>query len=336
MICILSFSVKGSVIGGETGAYLRYPVGAIALGMGGTASAQPQSLSPWWNCAFTGKNEKRKTTAGFGIRSLGQTDGFASFEFKVPPRVGMGLMILYRGDPFLDNLYDDNENRLEHASFTSISTKIAISYIVSRKISAGFSIGILYEQLPSDFVDGKVLYTSSTGIGSFDFAVSYKVMEELYISLVAKDIGAKLNWSFESAYTYNTPHEDQFLPSFILASSYTTRIKERKFIWNSEIKGYIFDGTFKKLDRPQGYFFTGCEWQYWNSFFIRAGIGEILINGDIVSDRSFYFKLFSPRITAGFSADMSRVYKGLKLEYGVSTDKIWAGIDQQLELTISF
>ncbi|MCX7727028.1 MAG: hypothetical protein N2053_09295, partial [Chitinispirillaceae bacterium] len=156
--CFLSFHATASVIGGEAGAYLRYPTGAIALGMGGAASAKPQSLSPFWNCAFTGKGERRVATAGFGIRSLGQTDGYVSLDFKVPPRVGMGLMLLYRGDPFLNNLYDDNENQLEHAAFTTISTKIAISYIVTRKIYAGFSIGILYEQLPSDFVDGKVLY----------------------------------------------------------------------------------------------------------------------------------------------------------------------------------
>jgi hypothetical protein len=41
-------------------------------------------------------------------------------------------------------------------------------------------------------------------------------------------------------------------------------------------------------------------------------------------------------MTAGFSYDCSKVKKGMWLNYGVATDKVWAGIDQQLDLTLAF
>jgi hypothetical protein len=57
-----------SMIGGESGAYLRFPVGASAFAMGGAWSAAPTALSPWWNPALTGSRKERAAAFGLGFR----------------------------------------------------------------------------------------------------------------------------------------------------------------------------------------------------------------------------------------------------------------------------
>ncbi|MBN1575950.1 MAG: hypothetical protein JW913_05320, partial [Chitinispirillaceae bacterium] len=311
-------------------------VGAAALAMGGAGSAVPGALSPWWNPALTGSQKERKAALGFGFRSLGQTDGFASIEFRVPPRVGMGVLFLYRGDPFLNNLYDDNENPLEPAAYTSLTGKIAISYHVLRNLSAGLNVSILYEQLPSGYVNGKVNYSSAYKVGAFDFALSYRLSDRLHVCALLKDAGASMDWNFGSDYGYYVPNDDRMLPVFLLGSSYCGTMRGRPLIWNADLRGYFFTGEWKKIDRPQAVLSSGVEWQYWKTVFLRMGMGELPLNGDIFGDTRRYRSDFSFRLTGGIAVDMSAVRRGLRLDYGVATDKVWAGIDQQLDITYTF
>lgn len=336
MLSLLTGMAVASMVGGESGAYLRYPVGATALAMGGAQTASHSALAAWWNPAMLTRRKTRNAALGFGFRSLGQTDGFASLGFRIPPRMGMGFLLLYRGDPFLNDLYDENENPLEPAAFTSLTGKIALSYYISRHLSAGCNISILFEQIPSDYTDGRVHYSSATSIGSFDFALAYKWSHKLMLSLVLKDAGATLNWNFQSYYDYGIPHDDKVFPSFIFGSRYTGTLRERPLIWNMDLRGYFFTGEWKKAERPQLAVANGLEWQYWKTVFLRMGLGELLINGDITGNNPRYRRDFSFRFTGGIAVDLQKVRPGLRLNYGFSTDKVWAGIDQQLDITYTF
>ncbi len=336
-VIIFSAVSYASTVGGESGAYLRYPVGAAALAMGGAGSACPGAFTPWWNPALVGRNKERRMAAGFGFRSLGQTDGFGSVEFRVPPRLGMGFFLLYRGDPFIDNLYDENENPLESAAFTSFTAKTALSYQIQRNLYAGFNLSILYEQLPCGYSQGNIDYMSELGIGSFDFALSYRFSEKLVISAILKEVNAYMNWNFRyGIFDYGVPHEDRMLPVFILGGSYRTAASGRPFICNMDLRNYIIDGQWKKLMRPQAALSAGCEWQYWKTVFLRMGMGDLPLNGNILSDSRRYFREFSLRFTGGICVDLSAVRPGLFCNYGFGTDKVWAGIDQQLDLTYVF
>lgn len=324
-----------SGLGGLSGAYLRGAAGATALSLGGAYSASPEYLTPWWNPAIGATEKKRNLSAGAGIRSLGRMDAFASFDFRIPPRVGMGLMILYRGDPFLNNLYDETENKLEKGGFTSFTGKIALSYLVTRNLSAGLNIGILYQKLPTDYDGDKLQYSSSSGIGSFDFALAYRLSDKWMFSAVIRDLGASLNWEINSG-DYNPIIEDKPLPSFTAASRYEGSLASKPLVWTMDLKAYIVDGQWKKLSHPEAQVCGGWEWRRWDSFYLRAGIGDLALNGQIINNTKEYFTDFPFRLTTGFSLDLSRCYKGLKLNYGMSTDKVWAGIDQQMDLTLSF
>ncbi len=320
------------MIGGESGAYLRYPVGASALAMGGAQSAAPVSCAPWWNPAAMSWEKMRTASVGFGIRSMGQTDGIPSLTFRIPPRLRIGLLVLYRGDPFLNDLYDENEHRLESAAFASFTSKVALSYFVSRKLSAGLGISIFYERIPSGFSDGSVHYSSANGIG-FDIALSYRWSERFVIGALLKDAGATaMNWNFESF----AAQEDKVLPSFVFGSSLTGTLLGRPLVWNMDARFFLFSGDWKAIERPQVTISNGFEWRYWEKVFLRLGIGELPLNSDIVSDNRSYRDVLSPRISGGLGIDLHSVHEGLRCNYGFSTDRIWAGIDQQLEITYTF
>lgn len=325
-----------STIGGESGAYLRYPVGATALAMGGAQSAFPRTATPWWNPSILVRHKYRQVAAGMGIRSLGQTDAALTFEFPVPPRMAMGFLVLYRGDPFLDQLYDENEKPLEPASFTTVTGKIALSYLITRRLSAGCNLSVFYERLPDGFTDGVVHYASATSIGSLDLAVSYRWSDHINLAAIIKDAGANMSWSFSSLYGYSTPYNDRFTPVMILAGSYSGTLQKRPFIWNLDLRGNLFDGQWKKLDHPQLTIATGGEWRYWNTIALRLGLGDIALNRYFSKYNEYYRNNFIFRFTGGIGFDLERFRPGLQCNYGFSTDKIWAGIDQQLDITYTF
>ena len=106
-------------IGGLPGAFLRFPVGARALAMGGAQTASPGDLCTWWDPAMLSTKRNTQIALGGGLMSLGRAEGYSSIEFKISPRVGMGFMPLYRGDPSLDNLYNENEEPLSSGSYST-------------------------------------------------------------------------------------------------------------------------------------------------------------------------------------------------------------------------
>ena len=144
-----------------------------------------------------------------------------------------------------------------------------------------------------------------------------------------------MDWEIESDY-YNNLVQDRPLPSIAIGSKYKAELMKKPLIWAVDLKGYFFDGNWKKLYRPEGIVNLGWEWQYWERFFIRAGISEFLLNGDLLNDRKAYFANSPVSITMGFSLDLSRYREGLKLNYAIATDKLWAGVGQQVDITMSF
>ena len=338
-VCIFASSsmVTAGQVGGLSGAYLRPGVGAAALGMGGASSASPENFTAWWNPAASADTKENKFALGAGSRSLGRSDLYGEFDFKVPPRLGMGFLFLYRGDPFLDNLYNDdydNPEKLPDAAYTTCTGKISLSYYVSRKLSAGVNIGINYQRLPSSIDDnGEWIYSSTAGIGAMDIGVSYKWNDNLTIGLVVRDLFSLMTWELTDE-TYSPTIEDRPLPSFTCATSYTDSLMHKPLKWNTDLKGYLFDGEWEKLERPEAYLSTGAEWQTWKTLYVRMGLGDILLNGDMFTDE--YSSDFFCKITAGLSVDLSKIKKGMVANYGVATDKTWAGLDQQLDVTFSF
>ncbi|MDG5815020.1 hypothetical protein QA601_08025 [Chitinispirillales bacterium ANBcel5] len=330
---------------GRTDAYIRPAAGAAAMGFGGAYSVAPDYLISWYNPAHLASLRQTRASLGGGFRSLGRREGAASLQFRVPPRLGAGISVLYRGDPSIRGLYDGyyeggtvvREEALERTAFTSITTKFAVGYNFSRALKLGASIGVFYQSLPTTpNDDGEVLNSSVTTIGGFDFAAQYTVTEPWIIALQLKNLGGRVKWHFEDVDWSRPPREEKIVPSFVLASHLTSELAERVFIWNLDLVNYFPDTDGDDLISPEMVIHTGAEWQYSSNFYIRAGIGDIEINSDIYRNSSEFFRAFSPRFSAGFSWDMVNVMEGVRLNYAIATDRIWAGVDQAMDITFIF
>jgi len=336
VIVVTICNVHASTVGGESGSYLRGAAGATALAMGGANSAYPQYLASWWNPAVIAMYKERHASTGIGLRSLGRTSGSGSFAFRIPPRVGLGLDVLYRGDPFIGTLYDEDDKEMGSPAYTTLTGKIGLSYMVTRSVNAGIGINILYQSLPDAFIDGALHYTTTSAIGAFDLAVTYELSKNLRFAAILKYIGAEMQWDFGSDHSLGRTVQDKPLPALHVGSRYETAVLQRPFIWTSDIVGYFFDGDWKRLIYPEAAWNNGAEWRYWETFYVRAGIGDVVVNRNLAKDFDEYAREFSMRISAGLSYNLSRLHENVWLNYGIATDKVWAGVDQQLDLTITF
>ena len=332
---VLPCATFAAGVGGQGGAYLQLPVGAAATALGGAYSATPDYYAAWWNPAVLANLRDSRAAAGTAIRSLGRTDAYGSLEFRVPPRVGVGLFMLYRGDPSLDNLHDAQENLYPSASYTTLTFKGAVSYYATRKISIGACFNVFYQSLPFDDGSGVITNTTATGTGSFDIAAVYRANPGVWtLALVLKNLGARMNWNLG----FNgLPNEDPFLSSLTLGSSLLTSLGGKPLLWNFDCRSYLYGDSLRSRNQAEVDINTGAEWRRWENFFLRAGINSIPLSSDLFHHDGLYSKEFNPRATLGFAYNLARVvHKKMWFNYAAATDGIWAGLDQQFDVTLSF
>jgi hypothetical protein len=252
----------------------------------------------------------------------------------------MGLVALYRGDPSLDNLYNENEDLLESGSYTTLTCKVGLSYLFSRKMSGGLSIGYYYQRMPTSYYETSLDYSTASAIGGFDFAVRYLLRENWTCAVILQNIDILKTLSGQSASVEinweMTGETEKIPPSAVLASELQLKLCGYPLLWACDIYAYPVDGDFKKLERMEVRLNNGVEWKRWSAFFLRAGIGDFFLNQDLFSHSSNFWDDAAPRFTLGFGATAPKINKKIRINYGVSTDRVWAGIDQRIDFSYSF
>jgi hypothetical protein len=342
-LSLLAAVAHADGLGGLSGAFLRLPVSADAAARGGANTANPAYACSWWNPAAIVTKREKTLVAGGGYRSLGRTEGLAAFEFPIPPRAAMGLSALYRGDPFLDKLYTGGpyanpERAADKADYTSISFKLGLSYLVSRALSLGVNISAYYQRLPTGFAGDdftEVEYSSATALGGFDLAARYKASRALVIGVAAKNLLGSFDW-VTSDENLGVALTDILPPTLVLGSEYSASLARRPFLWTADLAIYALEDLSTSLDHVQATLNNGFEWRYWDSFHIRGGIRDILLNRNLLAAPGRYWSAFSFALTAGLRFDLSKLAEGLHGNYALSTDKVWAGVEQQLDIVYSF
>ena len=323
---------------GESGAWLRIPAGAQAGALGGAYAAAPASLQAWWNPARLPMADRGRMSAGVGVRSLGRSEAQVSGALRVPPRAGLGLAFLYRGDPSIDNLRDANENLLGTGGFTTLNFRAGAGYLLTRTLSLGASIGFFHQRLSTlDGGSDRLGSSSVTGIGGFDLSLHLRPAPWLALVAQVRKLGLTMKWEIQTGeYDLNTTSSDAVLPELVAAARVQTAFLERPLYWTVDVVGFLFDPSGGVLGRPQAMLHNGLEWEYWENFALRAGLGEIPLSGRFLDGEGLRSAGFSPRICAGFGAGLERIRPGLALHYAIMSDRVWAGIDQVLDITLEF
>jgi hypothetical protein len=335
---LLCQSVFASWNAGLPGAIFRMPAGAWASGMGGAVSADPGYMLSWYNPAQLPFLRERRASFGGGYRTLGRTEAWASYDFRVPPRVGMGVSFVYRGDPSISGLYDGyysggevvEERALEPAAWTAFSTKIGVGYLASRRLSFGGSVSINYQSLPTTpTLEGKIESASAASIGAVDLAAVYKVTPSLTVSASIKNLMSHNSWQYNFYDEYNQAMDEIVPPIFVLSSSRKTTLLTRELTWGAETAIFLIDGEGNYLGGPEAVVAAGAAWKFSDVIVLRAGIADVELSSETAES-------FSPRITFGFSYTLPKICRGAVFNYAIMTDRIWAGADQQVDVTVSF
>jgi len=336
LLCLLClpFTLQAAGNGGSDGAYLRLPLGAAATGMGGAGTAMSATYyAAWWNPALPSTLREQRIAGGTGLRSLGRMDAYAAYDFRIPQRVGLGILALYRGDPSIGTLYDLDERVLPKTSYTTMTIKTALSYLVTRRLSAGIAINILHQSLPTYGETSVIEYASATSIGSCDVAVAYAASEKWRFAAVLKNLGAKMEWQMGD---FSPLVEDQPVPTLVLGRSYATALAAKPLVWLLDVKAYALDGAGAPVDRAELVLCTGAEWRRWDNFYVRAGLGDLSFTSDLFRGVKNYAEDMGSQFTAGFSYRPSKKQNSLWINYSAATDKVWAGVDQQLDVCLGF
>jgi hypothetical protein len=311
------------------------PAGAWASGMGGAVCADPDYMLSWYNPAQLPFLRERRASFGGGYRSLGRAEAWASYDFRVPPRAGMGASFVYRGDPSISGLYDGyysenggvvDERELRGAAWTAFSAKIGAGYLASRRLSFGGSVSINYQSLPSaPDPDGTIWNTSAASIGALDIAALYKITPNLTLSASIKNLLSRNTWNFYTYDDFSAAVEEAAPPILVLSSSRKTTLLERELLWGAVAEFFLIDGDGNYLGGPEAVAAGGAAWKFSDAITLRAGIADIEMSSETIES-------FSPRITLGFSCILPKV----RFNYAIMTDRVWAGVDQQADVTASF
>jgi opacity protein-like surface antigen len=332
---------------GLPGAIFRPSAGAWASGMGGAVSADPDYMLSWYNPSKLPLLRDSRASAGAGLRSLGRTEAWASYDFRVPPRVGMGLSFVYRGDPFVNNLYDGyysggelvEERPLDPAAWSAVSLKIGAGYLASRRLSVGGPVAVNYQTLPTTTTptdNGAVEHTSVTSIGALDIAATYKATPALTLSASVRNLLARNSWYINSYDGFSPAVDEVIPPVFVLASSHRLTVLEREFVWNADAVIYLIDGEGRYTGHPEMVLAAGARWKFSDEITLKAGVADVELAGDLFTGENGYRDSFSPRAAVGFSYSLSKLRSWVIFNYSLMTDRIWAGVDQQFDITVTF
>jgi hypothetical protein len=309
--------------------------------MGGAVSAAPDYMLSWYNPAQLPFLRERRASFGGGYLSFGRAEAWASCDFRVPPRVGMGVSFLYRGDPSISGLHDgyyDGESglfvdkrELETASWTAFSAKVGVGYLAARRLSFGGSVSVNYQSLPvfPDPDGGTVWSTSATSIGATDIAALYRASPNLTLSVSIKNLLSRNSWEFYSDEGLSPAVDEAAPPVFVLSLSHKTTLLERELTYGADAAIFLIDGEGNYLGAPEAVVAMGAAWKFTETIALRAGIADMELSSETAES-------FSPRITFGFSYGLPKLRNGAAFNYAIMTDRIWAGIEQQLDVTVSF
>jgi hypothetical protein len=143
------------------------------------------------------------------------------------------------------------------------------------------------------------------------------------------------SWYIYSYDDFSPVIDETVPPVFALASSYKTSLFERELVWNVDAVNYFFDGEGRYLGHPEMVIAAGARWKFSEELALRAGIGDLELSGELWRGGE-YWETFSPRIAAGFSYSLKKFKRGAFFNYALTTDRVWAGVDQQFDIAISF
>lgn len=230
---------------GGAAAYLKMGVGARALGMGGAfAGVADDATSTFWNPAGVARLHGRQLSTMHADLSLDRSYNFINM---INPgkycnwgiswiRAGVDSIQGYDllGNP--TTVFDDRED--------------AVVATAAKRLKNGIDIGISFKYLKHELFNN-----SADGFG-FDLGMLYDMSDHFRVGLVAKELGAELEWDTASNHTDEVPYKLAFGCSYKL--------------WDNALLAL----DVSKVEDQDTKVFFGGETIFKEKFAVRAGLAD--------------------------------------------------------------
>ena len=272
MLTVLNGVSAVSAAGGQAGgaaAYLKMGVGARALGMGGAfIGVADDATTTYWNPAGLARLESRQLSTMHADLTLDRSYNFINMV-NPGSRYSWGLSWIRAGVDSIEKfvIIDPNTvgptgvvgdtdgngkldfNEVQSAGYFE-DKEDCLMASVARQVKEGFDVGLSIKYLKHE------LDTNSGDGFGFDLGALYDVSDRFRMGLVAKDLGAELEWDTASGQTDDVPSK------LALGCSYK--------LWD----GALLALDISKVEDMDTEVFVGGEALFREKFAIRAGMSD--------------------------------------------------------------
>ena len=103
----------------------------------------------------------------------------------------------------------------------------------------------------------------------------------------------------------------------------------------------LLKSDFSRASHADAVFNNGVEWQLFEKLSLRLGLRELHFNRDLFRNSATWSAGFHPVVSTGIglvpiNVKVGKASRTLVVNYGISNDRIRRGVDQQLDLQLTF
>ena len=235
VILVFCYSAPAKTNGGYAGAFLRMGLGAEAVAQGDAFTARAcNGFAAYYNPAGLSHLKRRTFATSYSNLALDRSLNFIGLTFPLKPTAGLALGWVNAGVTNIDGR-DYDGNHYGTLSFHENAFFFAFSNQLSKYVSAGIGVKVLYGLFPKMLDDDKAL--KATGVG-FDFGMLIKPIPKLQFGFQVREINSKYGWDTSEFWAQGTSKNDEFpsiykggvafFPTAEMSVEYDLEVSERE------------------------------------------------------------------------------------------------------------
>jgi hypothetical protein len=257
--------------GSLPGSAFRMGFGARGMAMGNSLSAvSTGGVTSYYNPALVPFQDEKNLSVSYGLLSLDRRLNFITYTKALKPNAGISISIINSGVSDIDGR---NSDGVHTDTYSTAEDAFMLSFGIRPKpnFSFGATIKILYASLFKD--------VTSTTV-AFDLGIVYIPAKDFTCAVVVQDVKGHYKWDTSILYGE-------------YGKSYTEKFPLRKRIaiaWSPASLSSIVTGELEYIGSDPMLRF-GTEVYLVDAFALRAGIDQILLNGEMPAKPSLGFSL---------------------------------------------
>jgi hypothetical protein len=251
------------------GSAMRMGFGARGMAMGNSLSAvYDDGVTSYYNPALVPFQTEKNLTASYGILSLDRSLNCLTYTVPLKPNAGLSISIINSGVASIDGR---NSDGVQTGTTSTSENAFMLSFGIRPK--SNFSFGLTMKVYYSSLYQGV-----SSATTAFDAGIVYIPVQDVTCAVVVQDINGHYKWDSSSLYG---EYGKSYIEDFPLR-------KRIAIAWSPSAWPALVTGEFEYIGSDPMLRF-GTEVFLVDAFALRAGIDQILLNGEMPAKPSLGF-----------------------------------------------